>query len=46
VLFEDRHAAGFEFCDPFAVDVRANDFVPGFREARSGYQAHVPTSDD
>src|SRR2546429_3066375 len=46
VLFVNGHAAGLELGDAVAINVRADDFVPGLGKAGSRDQSDVPTSND
>src|SRR5437763_1407367 len=46
VLFVDWYAAGLELGDAIAINVRADDFMSGLRQAGSGNKSDVSTSDD
>jgi hypothetical protein len=46
VLLVDGDAAGIEFSDAIAVNIRANHLVSGFGETSSGDQADVATSNN
>jgi len=46
MMFIDRNAAGIEFGDALAIDVRADYLVTCFGKTSSGDQADVSTTDD
>lgn len=46
MMLVNGDAAGVELGDALAIDVRANDFMTGLGETRTGDETHIPTSDD
>ena len=42
----DRNASGIQLGNALAIDVGAEDLVPGFRKAGAGNQANVSTAND